>query len=101
MPGAHIHVRHGARSGRLAGPPPDLEPMLRAEGQPLVEIGAQPQLLSHAGPSRDELHRDEGHVVDLDPAPLRRRDQPIAAVGLAPQHRGEQLTSSLRSIGEL
>src|SRR5215469_2535621 len=64
-----------------------------------VEIGAEDQSLGPAFAHRRQRHREEGDVLDLDAAALRRRDEPIATIRLAAEDGTEELDEGLTANG--
>ena len=68
----------------------DSERMRTIGGHNFVHIGSEAQHLPLARARHIELYRRERRVIDADPGALRGRYQPIGAVRLAPQHRGEK-----------
>src|SRR6185312_6877431 len=64
--------------------------MLAIGRHSIVNIGAEDQLLLRALASPRQFDSDKGRVLNSDPTPLRRRLQPEAAIGLAPEHAAEQ-----------
>ena len=89
-PRAHQDIgRRRAVGGGL-----DAQRMLRSGGHNLVQIAAEDQALVAALAFDVESHGDERRVLDDNPAALRRRHQPVAAVVLAAQHGGEEFDQS-------
>ena len=64
--------------------------MIGTGGDDLVGVGTERQRLLPAVAAPVQFHRDEGRVLDLDAAAFGGGLQPPVAVGVAPQHRGEQ-----------
>jgi len=79
--GSRLTVRSGLDAQRIVGP----------HRHKFVEISTEHQFLVAAFAVECHLDREKRDVLDLDAAPLRRSDEPIAAIGFAAQNGGEQL----------
>ena len=69
--------------------------VIRAGLDPVVYIAPEPQDLVAARAGRLAFDGGKRRVLDQDSAALNRRDQPVVALLVPPDHRGEELDQGL------